>query len=307
MSTKDGGLEIKVGLFICIGLGVIAGMILVFGLGGSQGFKKYYPLMVDLPNANGLLKGSDVLLAGARVGFVSSKPLLSDNLGTVRVTVSIEDKYKIPRKSAFKVDSSGLLGDKFVSIQTPLDFDADHFNPADPQQAYQPGDKIMGTHTGDITELAGPALEKLSKELDELQKATAKLSDGLLSDANLITVHQTLVSLKTTSDNFAEASKGVGAIVQNAQETVDKAKETMTTVNGAADDLHKVLDTAKGVMQKATQGDGIIAALLNDRQLTENLKALVINLRTHGVLFYHDSNKPSPDGSSDQGRDTKKR
>ena len=75
MRDKESGLELKVGLFICIGLAVISAMIVIFGMGGSQGFKKYYPLKVDLPNANGLLKGSDVLLAGARVGYVATKPV----------------------------------------------------------------------------------------------------------------------------------------------------------------------------------------------------------------------------------------
>jgi len=299
MSTsKENGLELKVGLFICIGMAVILAMVLKFGLGGSEGFKKYYPLILDLPNANGLLKGSDVLLAGARIGFVATKPILSSNLGTVRVTVNIDDKIKIPRESTFKVDSSGLLGDKFVAILTPQGFDPDKFDPNDPKQAYQPNDKIMGVHVGDITELAGPALEKLSKELDELQKATAKLSEGLLSDANLTTIHQTLVNLKTTSDNFTDASKGFSGIVKNADEAVSKAKETMTTADAAAGDLRKVLDSAKTVMQKATQGDGLLAAMLTNRELTENFKALVVNLREHGVLFYRDSNKggaaPSP-------------
>ena len=304
MSTKENGLEIKVGLFICIGFAVIAAMIVRFGLGGSEGFKKYYPLQVDLPSANGLLKGSDVLLAGARVGFVSSKPLLAGDLGTVRVTVSIEEKYRIPKNSAFKVDSSGLLGDKFVSIQTPSDFNPSQFDPNNPQQAYQRGDTIRGVHIPDFTEEAGPTLEKLSKELDEIQKATTKLNNGLLSDANLLTVHQTLVSMKTTSDNFAEASKGFGSVVLNAQDTVDKARQTMTPANVAADDLRKVLESARGLMEKATHGDGLLAALLSNRELTENFKALVINLRQHGVLFYRDSGKgnaqpqPSPEAAA---------
>ena len=85
-------------------------------------FKTYYRLVVDLPDANGLLKDSEVLLAGARVGFVADKPVLSSSLGTVRVTVKIDEKIKIPIGSTFKVDSSGLLGDKFVAVQMPIGF-----------------------------------------------------------------------------------------------------------------------------------------------------------------------------------------
>lgn len=288
-TNKESGLELKVGLFICVGLLVIAAMIVEFGLGGSQGFKKYYALTLDLPNANGLLKGSDVLLAGARVGYVGTKPLLSSNLGSVRVTVEIDEKIKIPKDSMFKVDSSGLLGDKFVAIQTPPDFKPDKFDPNDPKQAYQPGDNIVGQHAGDLMEQVTPALKKLSDELDKLQDATVKLTEGLLSDANLASVHDTLVNLKTTSTNFADASKGFNGIVQSTQETVDKAKETMTTADAAAGDLRKTLEAARIVIQKATQGDGLVAALLSNRELADNFKALVINLREHGVLFYRNS------------------
>ena len=306
MSTKENGLEVKVGLFICIGFAVIAAMILKFGLGGSQGFKKYYPLVVDLPNADGLLKGSDVLLAGARIGYVATKPDLTDNLGNVRVTVSISDKYAIPKESTFTVDSSGLLGDKFIAIGIPKGFDPKTFNPKDPAQAWQKGDHIQGVSKEGIEtvlEEAGPALKKLSAELDDLQEATAKLKNGVLGEDNLNNVKMTLANLKTTSDNFAQASKGIGPIVTGAQDAVDSAKKTLVTVDGAADNLHKVLDEARDAIQKVTHGDGLIAAMLTNREMMENFKALVVNLREHGVLFYHDSNKgnaepsPSPAGA----------
>jgi len=42
-------------------------------------------------------------------------------------------------------------------------------------------------------------------------------------------------------------------------------------------------------LRSATQGKGLIATLLNDQTLANDLHALVTNLRTHGVLFYRDS------------------
>jgi hypothetical protein len=37
------------------------------------------------------------------------------------------------------------------------------------------------------------------------------------------------------------------------------------------------------------QGKGLVATLLNDQQLANDLHALISNLRAHGVLFYRDS------------------
>ena len=146
MSAKENGLEVKVGLFICIGIAIIGAMVLEFSLGGKQGlFKKYHTLYVDLPDAAGLLKGSEVLLAGSNIGYVADKPVLSSSLGTVRVTVKIDLTVKIPIGSIFKVASSGLLGDKYVAVETGPNFDPSKFNPDDPKQVTSPSTRRSQT------------------------------------------------------------------------------------------------------------------------------------------------------------------
>src|SRR5215210_6385838 len=106
MSEEKRALEFKVGLFVFIGLVFIAVMIVKFGQVG-QGFRKFYPLIVDFPNAGGLIKNSDVQLAGARIGYVADKPQIAANAGTVTVPLRIVEGIKIPRKSRFQVGSSG--------------------------------------------------------------------------------------------------------------------------------------------------------------------------------------------------------
>jgi phospholipid/cholesterol/gamma-HCH transport system substrate-binding protein len=43
------------------------------------------------------------------------------------------------------------------------------------------------------------------------------------------------------------------------------------------------------VMDEATRGKGMLATLLTNQQLANDLEALISNLRRHGVLFYRDS------------------
>src|SRR5439155_24541913 len=43
------------------------------------------------------------------------------------------------------------------------------------------------------------------------------------------------------------------------------------------------------VVRSATQGKGLVATLLNNQQLADDLHALISNLRAHGVLFYRDT------------------
>jgi hypothetical protein len=42
-------------------------------------------------------------------------------------------------------------------------------------------------------------------------------------------------------------------------------------------------------MNEATAGDGLLAMLLTNKEVANNLRALISNLRQHGVLFYRDS------------------
>jgi len=118
MNRHERGLEFKVGAFVFIGLAALAALVLKFGRLG-EGVKSYYPLTVRFADASGLLKGSDVLLGGARIGRVSGGPRLVPNGPGVAVPLRIYDYVKIPLGSKFTVGSSGLLGDRFVTVTPP--------------------------------------------------------------------------------------------------------------------------------------------------------------------------------------------
>ncbi len=57
----------------------------------GEGIKTYYGLTVHFADASGLLKGSDVLLGGAKVGRVSGPPRLVTSGRGVDVPLRIYD------------------------------------------------------------------------------------------------------------------------------------------------------------------------------------------------------------------------
>ena len=95
MNQPERTLELKVGAFVFIGFAVLGALIVQFGRVG-EGFKHYYPLTIEFPDASGLLKGSDVLLAGAKIGHVSGGPRLAESGQGVEVPLRIFDFVKIP-------------------------------------------------------------------------------------------------------------------------------------------------------------------------------------------------------------------
>src|SRR5579862_15789 len=115
--NRERGLEVKAGAFVLIGLVFIAMMAFKFGRLGQGLFQKYYMLTVTFPSADGLIKNSDVQLAGARIGYVAEKPVINPSGSGVTIPLEILDGVKVPRGMTFEVGSSGLLGDKFVDIK----------------------------------------------------------------------------------------------------------------------------------------------------------------------------------------------
>src|SRR6201984_1645510 len=118
MHRRERGLEFKVGIFVFLGIAAVGALVVQFGRLG-EGLKTYYPLTVRFNDASGFLKGSDVLLAGARIGKVSGGPRLVREGNGVAVPLKIYDYVKIPKGSKFTVGSSGLLGDRFVNVTMP--------------------------------------------------------------------------------------------------------------------------------------------------------------------------------------------
>jgi hypothetical protein len=43
------------------------------------------------------------------------------------------------------------------------------------------------------------------------------------------------------------------------------------------------------VVRAAREGKGLVATLLNNDEVAKDLRALISNLREHGVLFYRDT------------------
>src|SRR5215204_5624562 len=104
MSTNTRGTEWKVGLFIVVGLFVISAMAIKFGKVGT-GLQRFYTLTVEFQNASGLLKGNDVYLAGARVGFAEEAPSLIEGKFAVTVPLRIREGVKIPKTAKFLIGS----------------------------------------------------------------------------------------------------------------------------------------------------------------------------------------------------------
>ena len=248
---------------------MLGALLVQFGRLG-EGFKTYYPLTVRFSNASGLLKGSDVLLAGARIGKVAGGPrLVREGGGGVAVPLKIYDYVKVPEGTKFTVGSSGLLGDRFVVVTPP------HGQPKAylPPNAYVDGTRETGID--DLTREGGALVS-------DLRGTVQKLNQETLSSENMQNLKSSMEHLNQATSALAESSKKLDGVIEQADSTMASTKKAADTLQNAIGDTRKVL-------RSATQGKGLVATLLNNQQLADDLHALISNLRAHGVLFYRDT------------------
>src|SRR5213080_179011 len=275
MNRQERGLEFKVGAFVFFGLAMLGALVVQFGRLG-EGLKTYYPLTVRFSDASGLLKGSDVLLAGAKIGKVSSGPRMVSEGQGVDVPLKIYDYIKIPEASKFTVGSSGLLGDRFVNVVMP---------PGQAKAFLAPNAHISGareTGIDDLTREGGALVTDLRGAVQKIDTTVNRLNQDTLSSANMENLKSSMEHLNQATGALAESSKKLDGVIEQADSTMASAKE-------AADNLQNTITDARRVVQSATQGKGLVATLLNNQELANDLHALITNLRAHGVLFYRDS------------------
>jgi phospholipid/cholesterol/gamma-HCH transport system substrate-binding protein len=288
MNRHERGLEFKVGVFVFIGCAALAALVVKFGRLG-EGVKTYYQLTVRFMDASGLLKGSDVLLAGAKIGRVSGGPRLVRDGPGVYVPLRIYDYVKIPLGSKITVGSSGLLGDRFVTVTPPKGPPTGYIE----HNAFIDGTRETGIE--DLTQQGGELI-------GDLRTTVQKLNQDTLSAQNLENLKASMEHLNQATSALAESSKKLDGVINQADSTMASAKKDAEALQNAIADARKFLRTAM-------LGKGLMATLLNDQQLANDLRALIGNLRAHGVLFYRDSaaSRPTPPQQTQPSRQSRTR
>ncbi|WP_108261045.1 outer membrane lipid asymmetry maintenance protein MlaD [Mangrovicoccus ximenensis] len=113
----------------------VAAAFLFYALSSTGGMSSSsgYPLTASFRSAEGIGVGTDVRMAGVKVGSITGMDL---NAQTFRAeaTVQINNGIELPDDSAIVISSEGLLGGNFVEIL-----------PGGSAYNYEAGDEILDT------------------------------------------------------------------------------------------------------------------------------------------------------------------
>ena len=110
---KISQLELFVGAFVLAGLLAIAYLAVKIGGGVFLG-PDTYTIKASFANSEGLAEGSSVDIAGVHVGRVHRVTLNSTFAAIVEMR--LDENIHLPSDTIASIKTSGLIGDKFVSL-----------------------------------------------------------------------------------------------------------------------------------------------------------------------------------------------
>jgi phospholipid/cholesterol/gamma-HCH transport system substrate-binding protein len=260
--------ELRVGLFVLVGLSVLAAGIFYVTGAGILGPK--YRLKTYLPEVSGLANGAPVRVDGVEVGNVESIKLLPrtsvktpEKNKSIEVVMRLDKRYKgdILTDSVASLVTEGLLGNRYVNITrgftgTPLD-----------DNGVIPGaeEKAMK----EVVERSAEVLGNLSALSTDVRDLIGGVQEGRGSLGKLLTDDQAYNHLN------AILAKGDAMMtgIREGQGTLGKlvsSDEMYTKVD-------KGLDNVNVMLADMRAGKGTLGKLIYDPTLYDQTKEAMTN------------------------------
>ena len=284
-------LEMKVGLFVCVGLALLALLVIQFSKGTSL-FQGTYTLKLHTANVGGLKQKSGVLLAGVAVGSVQNIEI--EPSGTnVTVTLQIYKKYPIYSDSRFVIEASGFLGDQFVSV-VPT---------ANTPPLLTNGEDVQCEPPFNLQEVARGAagfIQRLDDTAKKLDSSVTDLRSQLLNAKTLANFSYAVTNLRVFTEQALGTLNNINGIINTNGTQIDTAvsnfvvfstqlnqlgnnAQDILATNGAnltaaTKNIQDVTVNAQGLVKDIQAGKGVAGTLLQDNQTMTNLQLLAENL-----------------------------
>ena len=279
--------ELRVGLFVLVGLSVLAAGI--FYVTGAGPLSPKYRIKTYLPDASQLARGAPVRLDGVEVGNVESISLVPRTAGkpmdrkkNIEIVMRINRNYQhdILTDSVASPRTEGLLGNRYVTITrgftgAPI-----------PDNGVIPGseEKAMA----EVVERSAEVLGNLSALSTDVRELIGGVQQGRGTLGKLLTDEQAYRHL----NNILAKSEAMVTNIQDGQGTLgkliydptlyDQTKETMTNASAMLRDVR----AGKGSLGKFVSDDALYDKL---RETSANFASasakLNENTTTVGKMF----------------------
>ncbi len=284
-------LEIKVGLFVLIGLVLLAVVLIQFSKGTSL-FRGTYELRLHAVNVGGIKERAGVLLAGVEVGSVSEVKLADDGK-SVTILLKIYKDYSIYHDARFVIEQAGFLGDQFVSVipttnSLPLLQDGADVPCQEPFNLQE-----VARSTAGFIQRIDETAKKLDASVSDLQRvvlnentltnfAVAINNGRIFSEQAVGTMHDINALIATNSSQISTAVSNAVYFSQELTDLSDSARSLLATngaiISVAVNNVEASTEVLKKLMDDLQAGRGLAGTLLRNDQLATNAQTIAANL-----------------------------
>lgn len=276
--------EVKTGFVVIMTL--VSFYALYNYLKGKNLFTTGNTYYVKYDNVNGLLPSKPVTVNGLRIGRVDEIKIV-DNVTPIYfvATIKLDKNIDFSKNTIAQIHEPGLMSG--AEVRLLLDYQG--------EKAIS-GDTLSGDLKLSLMDSVGD-IDPIKERLDSLMIAVSSAVNGvdsLLDEENqnsfkqiLKNLDETLISFGTTSQSLTRTSNSANQMIEtnNAQlkTTLAATEKTMDKFGDVADkmtnlELEKIIknfeeSSAKlnTTLEKIDNGNGTLGALINDKELYDNL------------------------------------
>ena len=314
---KQKSTQIRVGIFVFFTL--VTFMAAIFLLGSrTQYFQPQYTVKAIFSNVGYLLEGAGVYLAGVQVGRVGEIRFFEDIAAQkVLVSLNIARNYqeRIRQDSVAVITSSGLLGDKYIDITLGSESEPELLNgmfirtqdPADYGQLIRQGEEVL-KNTIEITSALGALTSGFRSS--QAPMAVTDLLTSLAQTARAIETGDGLIHALIYEKGNERIFADLAAATTALRDTLTGIKEGKGFLQTLLTDpnpevvaqLTKLLASAHKLLQDIEKGQGVLHALIYDKQggkavkdfagATDNMNEILAKLKGQDGLLASLLNDP---------------
>ena len=255
----------KVGLFVAIGLILLAILVIQFSKGTSL-FRGTYTLRLHAVNVGGLKVKSGVLLSGVQVGSVDEIHLAPDSK-SVTILLRIYKDFPIYHDARFVIEQAGFLGDQYVAVIPTTN--------APPTLA--DGQDVECQEPFDLQEVARSAagfINRLDGTAKKLDEAVTDLRAQVLNAQTLSSFGASITNLRVFTEQAIGTMKGINDVINTNGTQISLA---MSNVVYFSTELTRLASSAQDVL--ATNGDNLTAATKNLTDISVTAKQLAADIQ----------------------------
>lgn len=293
--------ELKVGIFALVVLAIFSFM--TFKVSDFEWTKKEgYTVYVDFNNIAGLDVKTKVKIAGVDAGVVDEIKLKD---GRARVILRMYRDVKLYADASAAIKATGLLGDKFLSVNTgstePLLKDGDKITGVAEVVDIDDMARNLSTVSANINKLAislnesfgtEEAKKSLRESIINLRAITENINASIINNdrraGSVLTainemagalrdiVHDNKDSVATTVANMRDFSKGLKSDGPELITNLNKAtKELKSLLEDNKSSIKNTAGSIESITRKIDSGEGTIGKLVKDEKLYDSINKAV--------------------------------